>query len=59
MIKVGDNGKGLPDDFSLESIRTIGIRLIKNIVQMQLKGELSFETGPGGTVWSITYRQQF
>lgn len=58
-ITVGDNGKGLPDEFSLESIKTIGIRLIKNIVQMQLKGEVTFETGPEGTVWTITYRQHF
>jgi PAS domain S-box-containing protein len=47
-IVVADDGRGLPDDFSLEKSRGFGLRLAWMLVK-QMKGSLVFERGAGTT----------
>ncbi|HEX6981923.1 MAG TPA: PAS domain S-box protein [Balneolaceae bacterium] len=47
IIKVKDNGVGLPDDFSIDKKKSIGMNLIQTLTQ-QLKGELNVKSEGGG-----------
>jgi PAS domain S-box-containing protein len=38
--RIQDNGQGLPDGIDLGSVNTLGFKLIRNIVQDQLKGRV-------------------
>lgn len=41
-----DNGKGLPDDFSLDGLQSFGLELVHTLVN-QLKGQVSFQNQDG------------
>lgn len=57
VLKVSDNGTGLPEGFSLNS-DNIGMSIIKSLTQ-QLEGELSYETAPGeGTTFRLSFEVQ-
>jgi PAS domain S-box-containing protein len=47
-ISVSDNGRGIPDDFSLEDHDTLGMRLIETL-SAQLDGQLTFGSTKGTT----------
>ena len=53
-LSVADDGRGLPDDWDQLSERSMGIKLMRNIVQFQLGGELTVNTG-GGTAFDIVF----
>ncbi|WP_319560611.1 histidine kinase dimerization/phosphoacceptor domain -containing protein [Marispirochaeta sp.] len=44
---VADNGKGFPSDFNPESTVSLGLRLVKGLVEDQLDGSISFENQQG------------
>jgi PAS domain S-box-containing protein len=46
-ITVRDNGIGLPADFDIGRTSSLGLKLIRTLVQHQLKGSLSFESRNG------------
>jgi PAS domain S-box-containing protein len=46
-ITIGDNGIGLPDNFDIGRSNSLGITLIRTIVQHQLKGSLMFMSQDG------------
>jgi two-component sensor histidine kinase len=50
---VEDNGRGLPEDFDLEQINSLGLQLVQNLVE-QLEGELTI-MGNQGTQIKITF----
>lgn len=50
---VEDNGRGLPQDFDLEQINSLGLQLVQNLVE-QLEGELTI-IGNQGTQIQITF----
>lgn len=52
VLKVTDQGPGLPSDFSLEKSKGLGSTLIHSLVQ-SLKGKLTFETSDKGTAFSL------
>ncbi len=52
-LEISDDGKGLPENFSVENVASLGLKLV-NILTKQLKGTLNFETGPG-TKFSILF----
>jgi PAS domain S-box-containing protein len=45
-FKVSDNGSGIPDNFQLENTTTLGLNLVKTLVN-QLEGELTVEHNNG------------
>jgi PAS domain S-box-containing protein len=52
ILMVRDNGVGFPPDFNLQNINSLGLQLVKNLVN-QLDGDLAF-TGNGGVECKIT-----
>ncbi|MDO8873106.1 MAG: histidine kinase dimerization/phosphoacceptor domain -containing protein [Methanoregula sp.] len=53
-IAICDNGVGLPDNFEIGRSNSLGITLIRTIVQHQLKGSLMFKS-QNGTKISIEF----
>lgn len=53
---VSDDGIGLPGDFDLSKSQTLGIKVINNIVKLQLKGEVTMTSGASGTTWDINWK---
>ena len=52
-LSVEDNGKGLPDDFSMENAGSLGLNLV-NILVRQIDGELIVDSS-GGASFTITF----
>jgi len=40
ILKVGDNGKGIPEDIDIDKTRSMGLRLVKSLAERQLDGKL-------------------
>ena len=55
ILKVGDNGIGLPDDFDFRYAETTGIQLVNALVR-QLDGLIDLEKN-GNTEFKITFRE--
>ena len=47
---VRDDGCGLPADFDPDGSANLGLAIVKTVVEDDLKGTLTFTTGPGTTV---------
>lgn len=45
-LSIKDNGIGIPDDYNLAKIDTLGLRLVKMLTQ-QLEGEITLTCNPG------------
>ncbi|MBN1217418.1 MAG: histidine kinase N-terminal domain-containing protein [Anaerolineae bacterium] len=45
IISVTDNGRGLPDDFTLEQTKSLGLQIVKTLVESDLKGQLELRNG--------------
>lgn len=55
-LLISDNGKGFPLDFKPEKSKTLGMYLIKNFVERQLKGDLKIVSKPDhGVQYFITF----
>jgi len=54
ILTVQDNGKGLPDNFLLETTSTVGLQLTSNLVR-QAKGQFSLLRNPPGTEAVVSY----
>ncbi|MDZ7794205.1 MAG: ATP-binding protein [Spirochaetia bacterium] len=52
-LSVEDNGKGLPEDFSMENAGSLGLSLV-NILARQIDGELTVDSS-NGTSMSIRF----
>ena len=46
-FRVRDNGTGIPEDVDIEGTETLGLKLIRNLVRKQLKGEVWFKHDNG------------
>lgn len=55
-LYVSDNGKGLPENFNWESSRTLGLRLVRELVEGQLEGTLTLLEQKKGVSWKIAWR---
>ncbi len=49
-IAIADDGIGLPDGFDVESADTLGVRLVKNLIEGQLGGRVDFASSGGSRV---------
>jgi two-component sensor histidine kinase len=54
ILTVQDNGKGLPDNFLLETTSTVGLQLTNNLVR-QAKGQFNLLRNPPGTEAVVSY----
>jgi PAS domain S-box-containing protein len=46
VLEIGDNGKGLPSDFSVDSTTSMGMEIV-SILTQQIDGRLTFENNEG------------
>jgi PAS domain S-box-containing protein len=53
-ITVRDDGIGIPSNFDISRAQSLGLKLIRNLVQYQLKGSLMFKT-QNGTEFSMEF----
>jgi len=51
-ILLSDNGIGIPKDIDLESINTMGLQTMFDLIKFQLKGEVTYKT-ENGLKWHI------
>ncbi len=50
-VKVKDNGIGIPEEFDIDKIDTLGLRLVRNLVLKQLGGKLKIERNNGTEIF--------
>ncbi|MBB3040779.1 histidine kinase N-terminal domain-containing protein [Nocardioides sp. LMS-CY] len=48
-VSVDDDGRGLPEDFDLEGQGSLGLSIVRTLVESELGGQLELGPGPGGT----------
>lgn len=46
-LRVRDNGTGIPENVDIEGTETLGLKLIRNLIRKQLKGEVWFKHDNG------------
>ncbi|MCE1248815.1 MAG: PocR ligand-binding domain-containing protein [Firmicutes bacterium] len=55
ILEVSDNGDGLPGDFRINQVKSLGLRLVTMLVK-QLQGTLDFESAEGhGTLFRVVF----
>ena len=55
LIKVADNGRGVPEHWRPEESPSLGFRVVRGLV-FQLRGTLSWTSGPGrGLAVTVTF----
>jgi len=54
-LKVSDNGKGLPEDFDSQNLKTLGLKLV-HILSRQLRGSFSAQTQNGETAFVVLFK---
>ena len=52
-IRISDNGRGVQKDFDINKSNTLGMRIIRDIVELQLLGDLEIST-ENGVEYTIT-----
>ena len=52
---IADNGIGVPEDFDIEKIETLGLQLVNNLVN-QIDGDIGID-GSNGTEYKITFKE--
>ncbi|WP_455241048.1 histidine kinase dimerization/phosphoacceptor domain -containing protein [Methanothermobacter tenebrarum] len=52
-LEISDNGKGLPEDFDIEKVSSLGLQLVIGLVR-QLDGEFKIESD-GGTSFTMNF----
>lgn len=55
LLRISDNGKGLPQGFDLETSSTLGLKLVK-ILTKQIRAKLQYSTNKG-TEFNIVYSE--
>ncbi len=47
-VTVADNGAGFPDEFDLDSTSSLGLQIVRTLVESELAGTLTISGRPGG-----------
>ena len=47
-VRVEDNGAGLPEGFSLDAHASLGLQIVRTLVESELGGKLAISPRPGG-----------
>lgn len=59
-LRVEDNGRGLPADFTLDTETSLGLDIVRTLVQDDLKGRFTLRSRPqGGTEAVICFPKRF
>jgi two-component sensor histidine kinase len=53
-LEIADDGRGLPDDFSLAGSSHLGLRLVRSVVEEDLKGTFVLERRDRGSTATLT-----
>ena len=53
-MEIRDDGVGIPEDIDIDKTNSLGLKLVRNLVRRQLKGELSIKQD-NGTVIHISF----
>ena len=53
-VSVKDNGNGMPAGFNISEAGTLGLKLVRTLVQQQLKGSIEINT-ENGTEMNIEF----
>jgi two-component sensor histidine kinase len=53
LVRVRDNGKGLPEGFSIDESTSLGLSIVRDLVRTQLGGRIEMRTD-GGTIVDVT-----
>ena len=55
--EVRDNGRGIPEGFSIDTTSSLGLSIVRDLIKAQLEGEMEMTTVPaeqgGGTLVSL------
>lgn len=46
-LEIADDGVGLPEDFARRCSKTVGMNLVRGLIEQQLRGSVELSTGPG------------
>ena len=58
LITLGDDGKGLPESFSLDASKRLGLQIIRNLVTHELQGTIQMGNHQsGGTIVTIDFEK--
>jgi PAS domain S-box-containing protein len=52
VVEIADDGVGMPEDIDPERTGSIGLQIVKNVVELQLNGRVELERA-GGTTWRL------
>jgi two-component sensor histidine kinase len=52
-VTVTDSGAGLPPDFDLENTTSLGLQIVRTLVEGELSGKITLRTRPGGGTVAI------
>lgn len=55
VLRIEDDGVGMPPDFDMNATETLGLQLVANLVR-QLRGGLTFDSGPTGTAFDLRFK---
>ena len=47
-VSVDDDGRGLPEDFDLDASSSLGLSIVRTLVESELGGQLTLGARPGG-----------
>jgi two-component sensor histidine kinase len=53
-VTVQDDGRGLPSGFDLDGSTTLGLSIVRTLVESELGGRLSVEAAPSGQGTRVT-----
>jgi PAS domain S-box-containing protein len=56
-LMIGDDGIGIPEDFDITTSDSLGLQLVKGLVEEQLAGELEMHNEQG-TTWKIIFQKE-
>ena len=56
-IMVRDDGAGLPEGFDLDLNANLGLRIVKSMVERDLRGQFELRNGPIGTVATVRFEK--
>jgi len=57
-LTAGDNGIGLPEGLDVRRLKSLGLRLVSDLAQYQLRGEIQMVSSESGTETTIYFKEK-